>query len=157
MDLKFTFGGAAPDQHDHGAAPSGISLPITAKPVSLGPASSVLEISVRRAETALIAEAISGDGVTYARAEVALAAGTAPSGEPTPDTLAKAVRSAVSRVVAGLDGPLAESVTGLVLDLGADAADVLAALGMDPAAPTVDAALQRRAGIAMGTPVRISG
>ncbi|MBL3700954.1 hypothetical protein [Leucobacter luti] len=167
MDLKFTFGGASPDHHDHGDAPSGVSLPLTAKPVSLGPTSSVLEITARRADSGIVAEAVSGDGVTYARAEVALPAGPGADGADAADTdsadagaqtaaAAKAVRSAISRVIAGLDGPLADGVTGLVLDLGADAAEVLTALGIDPAAPVVDAALQRRAGIAMGTPVRIA-
>lgn len=150
MDLKFSFGGASPDHHDHGGAPSGVSLPLSVKPVSLGPASSVLEIVLRRADPQLVAEAVSGDGVTYARAEVELAA------DPTPAVLAKATRSAISRAVAELDGPMSDSVTAIVLDLGSDSAGLLTELGIDPAAPVVDAALQRRAGIAMGTPVRIT-
>lgn len=150
MDLKFSFGGASPDHHDHGGAPSGVSLPLSVKPVSLGPASSVLEIVLRRADATLVAEAVSGDGVTYARAEVDLAADAAPA------ALAKASRSAISRAVAELDGPLSDSVTAIVLDLGPDSTGLLTELGIDPAAPVVDAALQRRAGIAMGTPVRIT-
>ncbi len=150
MDLKFTFGGASPDQHDHGGAPSGVSpLPLSAKPVSLGPTSTVLDVVLRRADGELIAEALSGDGVTYGRAPVT----DAPAAEDA--AFARALRSALSRVIAELDSPLSESVTALVLDLGDDNAAALAALGLDAAAPVVDAALQRRAGIAMGTPVRL--
>lgn len=157
MDLKFTFGGASPDHHDHGGAPSGVSLPLTAKPISLSPPSTVLEIVVRREATALIAEAISGDGVTYGRAEVPLAPTTDEAASaPDPAALAKGVRSAAARVVAELEGPMADSVTGLALELGDDTAEVLSALGLDTASPVVDAALQRRAGIAMGTPIRVS-
>lgn len=150
MDLKFTFGGASPDQHDHGGAPSGVSpLPLSAKPVSLGPTSTVLDVVLRRADGELVAEALSGDDVTYGRAPVADAdASDAP-------TFAKALRSAISRVVAELDSPLSDSVTALVFDLGADNDAALAALGLDASTPVVDAALQRRSGLAMGTPVRL--
>ncbi|GAA1616278.1 hypothetical protein [Leucobacter chromiireducens] len=150
MDLKFSFGGASPDHHDHGGAPSGVSLPLTAKPVSLGPASSSLDIVLRRTGATLVAEAVSGDGVTYARAEV----DTAP--EPAPEALAKAARSAISRAVAELEGPMSESVTAVVVDLGTDSVALITALGINLADPVVDAALQRRSGIAMGTPVRVA-
>ncbi len=156
MDLKFTFGGASPDQHDHGGAPSGISLPISARPVALGPQSSTLEISVRRHDSGLMGEAISGDGVTYSSAEVSLGTNTDDDAAAM-DALVRAVKSAISRAVAGLEGPLAESVTGLVIDLGDESASVLAAMGLDSTTPVVDAALQRRAGVSMGTPVRIAG
>lgn len=150
MDLKFTFGGASPDPghaaHDHGDAPSGIPLPFSTVP--LASTSSVLEVRVRRAGGALVAEAVSGDGVVYCDAEVA--AGDDPAG------LARATRSALSRTVAGLEGPLAESVSAVVLGLGADGPAVLGEFGIPTAEPAaVDAALQRRIGIAAGTPIRL--
>jgi len=151
MDLKFSFGGASPDHHDHGGAPSGIPLPFTTAPATR---SSVLEAAVRRAgdgpDATLVAEILSGDGVTYARAEVAS------PGDEDPATLARGVRSALSRAVAELDGPLAESVTAVVLDLGDAGAGILTELGIDAAAPAVDPAMQRRIGIAEGTPIRLS-
>ncbi|MBL3687593.1 hypothetical protein D3248_11600 [Leucobacter zeae] len=150
MDLKFSFGGASPDHHDHGGAPSGIPLPFSTAPATR---SSVLEVVVRRsgdAPGAVVAEAISGDGVTYARAEVA-----APETRD-PQALARSVRSALSRAVAELEGPLAESVTAIALDLDDSSADVLAALGIDPAAPAVDDALQRRIGVSAGTAIRLA-
>ena len=150
MDLKFTFGGASPDQHDHGGAPSGVSpLPLSAKPVSLGPTSTVLDVVLRRGDGELVAEALSGDGVSYGRAAVADAAASDSA------AFAKALRSALSRVIAELDSPLSDSVTALVLDLGADTDAAREALGIDAAASVVDAVLQRRCGIAMGTPVRL--
>lgn len=101
-------------------------------------------------DATLVAEVLSGDGVTYARAEVAM-----PGGED-PAALARSVRSALSRAVAELDGPLAESVTAVVIDLGEAGAGILAELGIDAAAPAVDSAMQRRIGIAEGTPIRLS-
>ena len=121
------------------------------KPVSLGPASSSLDIVLRRSDAKLVAEAISGDGVTYARAEVDT------DTDAAPETLAKAARSAVSRAVAELEGPMSDSVTAIVVDLGTDSVALITALGINLADPVVDAALQRRSGIAMGTPVRVAG
>ncbi|UOR00444.1 hypothetical protein MUN77_09705 [Leucobacter allii] len=152
MDLKFTFGGASPDHHDHGDAPSGIPLPFSTTPAIS--TSSVLELRVRRsAETpgALLGEVVTGDGVVYTSAEVT-ARGADPAG------LAAAARSAMSRAIAGLEGPLAESVESVALDLGGGEVEALAALGI--VAPVsdlfmVDAALQRRVGVSEGTPIRI--
>ncbi|WP_010157479.1 hypothetical protein, partial [Leucobacter chromiiresistens] len=71
MDLKFSFGGASPDHHhDDGGAPSGIPLPFTTK--TPGSTSSELEATVRREGAQLVGEVVTGDGVTYARAEVPL-------------------------------------------------------------------------------------
>lgn len=155
MDLKFTFnGGSAASEHSHdaaaGAAP-GIPLPFTAKPAA---SSSVLELHARLNGGAVVVEALSGDGVNYASAEVELAAGS-----DDPAALGKAVRSAFARAVAGLEGPLSEAVTALVLDLGGAEAETLRSLGIavdetaDPRA-VVDDALQRRVGVAAGTPIR---
>lgn len=155
MDLKFTFGGASPDQghaaHDHGDAPSGIPLPFSTTPITSS--SGVLDVRVRRAGAALVAEAVSGDGVVYCGAEV-------PAGDEDPAALARATRSALSRAVAGLEGPLSESVSAVVLDLGGAEDAVLRELGIafdaaqDPAA-VVDDTLQRRIGVAAGTPIRL--
>lgn len=157
MDLKFTFGGASPDQHDHGGAPSGVPLPFSAAPpVST---SSVLEVRVSRSGDGLRAAAVTGDGVVYCEAEAPL------RGEGSAE-LARAVRSAASRAVAALEGPLTEAVTALVVDLGGGEAAVLDELGVsraaeaDPsssgaAALRIGETLQRRIGIAAGTAVRI--
>ncbi|MGJ0202993.1 hypothetical protein [Leucobacter sp. gxy201] len=163
MDLKFTFGGASPDHHDHGGAPSAVPLPFT---TSSGGSSSVLEVRARledaardaseAAETAqssgtrIIAEALSGDGVAYSTAAVAL------TGAETAD-LARALRSALSRAVAGLEGPLVDSITALVVDLGGAELEALAELGVDTELPVlvVPAALQQRIGVAESTPIRL--
>ncbi|MFA5606180.1 MAG: hypothetical protein WDA07_03170 [Leucobacter sp.] len=165
MDLKFTFGGASPDHHDHGDAPSGIPLPFSTVPS--GSSSSVLEARVRLVPGALVAEAVTGDGVVYASGEAPLA-GSAPgplSATPAATQpvvgsgLGRAVRSALSRAVAGLEGPLAESVSAIVLDLGGAEVTALQELGVDvdlsgdPVA-SVDETLQRRIGVSAGTPVR---
>lgn len=164
MDLKFSFGGASPD-HGHGDAPSGIPLPFSVAPVST---SSVLEVQVRLTDAEVIAEAVSGDGVTYGRAEIA-AAGRDPL------ALARAVRSVTARVVAELDGPLSEAVTGLVLTLeghevaviealefpltpvatgsAASSADGASDRSTRPAVAVTSEPFQRRTGIASGTPV----
>ena len=144
MDLKFTFGGAAPD-HGHGDAPSGIPLPFSTTPAS---SSSELSLVARHSADTLVAEALSGDGVSYARAETG-----ATAADPT--ALARSVRSALARAVAELEGPLAESITEVVLDLGSASADIARELGLDPAVPVVDAALQRRIGVNAGTRVRL--
>lgn len=165
MDLKFSFGGASPD-HGHGDAPSGIPLPFSVAPAST---SSVLEVHVRLTDTQVIAEALSGDGVTYGRSEVDETA-------RDPRTLARASRSVIARVVAELDGPLAESVTGLVLRLDGDEIPVIEALdfpsapvtgstavgdagtpeGSAPAVAVTSEGFQRRTGIVSGTPVHIA-
>lgn len=152
MDLKFSFGGASPDHHhdDQGEAPSGIPLPFSVAPAST---SSVLEVRVRYTESAIIAEAVSGDGVTYGRAELA-----APARDPR--ALARAVQSAVARVVAELEGPLADSVTAVVLQFEGAESQIIEALGFavaqDPALAHTSEAFQRRTGIAAGTPVRVA-
>lgn len=150
MDLKFSFGGASPDQHDHGGAPSGIPLPFATKP--LASTSSVLELRARLEDTEIVGEALSGDGVAYTTSRVALRSNDDAS-------LAKAVRSAVSRAVAGLEAPMIDSISALVLDLSGKESVVLAELGITadvtakPVA-TVDAALQTRVGISSGTVIR---
>ncbi len=152
MDLKFSFGGASPDHHhDDGGAPSGIPLPFTT--VTPGSTSADLEAAVRRDGALVVGEVVTGDGVTYARAEVPL------HGEQQdPAVLGKAARSALARAVATLEGPLAESVRTVVFSLGADSRSAVQWLGIaDLAAPAVDEALQRRIGIAAGTPIRIDG
>ncbi|MEV8339675.1 hypothetical protein [Leucobacter sp. NPDC077196] len=152
MDLKFSFGGASPDHHhDDGGAPSGIPLPFTT--VAPGSTSGELVASVRCDGALVVGEVVTGDGVTYARAEV-------PLRDEHPDAVAlgKAVRSALARAVATLEGPLAESVRTVVLALGGDSRAVVQSLGIaDLDAPAVDEALQRRIGIAAGTPIRIDG
>ncbi|QIK64336.1 hypothetical protein G7068_14830 [Leucobacter viscericola] len=150
MDLKFSFGGASPD-HSHdgpGEAPSGIPLPFSVAPAST---SSVLEVQVRCTDSAVFAEALSGDGVTYGRAEVDEA-------DRDPRALARAAQSAVARVVAELEGPLAESVTAIVLQLNGAESRIIEELGFeaaqDPALALTSEAFQRRTGVALGTPVR---
>lgn len=156
MDLKFSFGGASPDHsHDgHGGAPSGIPLPFSTAPASLTlttSPSSVLEVQVRCTETEVIAEAVSGDGVTYGRAEVAEVA-------RDPHALSRAVQSAAARVVAELEVPLADAVTAVVLQLDGAEPQVIEGLGFesaqDPALALTSEAFQRRTGIAAGTTVR---
>lgn len=104
-----------------------------------------------RSGDGLRAEAVTGDGVVYCDAEAPV------RGEGSAE-LARAVRSAASRAVAALEGPLAESVTALVVDLGGSEAEALAQLGVaaDPS-PVVGEDLQRRIGIPAATPVRIGG
>lgn len=150
MDLKFTFGGgAAPDHHDHGDAPSGVPLPFSTQP-GLS-TSSVLEVRVRRADAQLIGEVVTGDGVNYTTAEVTI------RGED-PASLATSTRSAISRAVADLEGPLAQSIETIAIDLGGGETAVLAELGIE--APVSDllltnAALQRRTGVSEGTAIRV--
>ncbi|MFF8816466.1 hypothetical protein ACF07D_00545 [Leucobacter sp. NPDC015123] len=176
MDLKFTFGGASPDQHDHGGAPSGIPLPFAGASSSPVSTSNELDVLVRLVTSpegsTAIAEVVTGDGVTYTRSEVELGRPRAVGG-PLPvdsaehidpadiEALTRAVRSAISRAVAGLEGPLASAITAIELDLPGGAA-VVAALGAAPApmndpktAGTITDALQARFGIAAGTPIRL--
>ena len=163
MDLKFSFGGASPDHHhgDDGGAPSGIPLPFTTvSSGALGSTSTVLDASVRRDGDLLVGEVVTGDGVTYARAEVALrsdaAAGVGSAAVPDVAALAKAARSALSRAVATLEGPLAESISAVVFALGDASRATAEALGVAVTdAPIVGDALQRRIGVAAHTPVRI--
>lgn len=155
MDLKFTFnGGSTTPDHSHdapGGAPGGIPLPFTTVPAG---SSSVLELHVRLGADSVIAEALSGDGVNYASGEVARRGDGADAAE-----LGRAARSALARAVAGLEGPLSEAVTAVVLDLGGAEAEALSSIGIavddsaDPRA-VVDEALQRRIGVAAGTPIR---
>lgn len=152
MDLKFTFNGGQQQQHSHDseAAAPGMSLPFSVAPTST---SSVLELRVRRTEGTVIAEALSGDGVNYSGAEVR------PKGDDAA-ALALAARSALARSVAGLEGPLAESVTAVVLDLGGASAGVLTELVAENHAvadpdSVITESLQRRIGIAAGTPIRL--
>ena len=153
MDLKFTFGGASPDHsHGHGDAPSGIPLPFSTTPSS---ASGELLVVARLSGETLVAEALSGDGVSYAHAEVDAAAPE--GGDPDPAALARAAKSAISRAVAELEGPLADAITALSLELDGAETAVAEQLGLDPAVPVVDAALQRRIGINAGTKVRLGG
>ena len=152
MDLKFSFGGASPDHHHdgEGEAPSGIPLPFSVSPAS---SSSVLEIHVRRTEVGVAAEAVSGDGVTYGRAEVALAV-------RDPHALNRAVQSAVARVIAELAGPLADSVSSMTLDLGGTEPQLAAEFGWeaapDAALAVTSEAFQHRTGLASGTPVHVA-
>lgn len=158
MDLKFSFQGASPDHshdgHDHGGAPSGIPLPFTTTAIgSSGGASSLLEVHARLGgtidEAVVIAEALSGDGVAYATAEVKITAAGSPA-------LARALRSALSRAVAGLEGPLVDAVSALVINLGGDELEALADLTVNEGADLVASAeLQRRIGVAAGTLIRI--
>ncbi|GAB2555450.1 hypothetical protein [Leucobacter ruminantium] len=154
MDLKFSFGGASPD-HGHeargrGDAPSGIPLPFSTVPPRS--TSGVLEVRVRRSADGVTASAVTGDGVVYCDAE-------APVRGEGSAALARAVRSAASRAVAALEGPLADSVTGLVLGLDGEESAVLDEFGIvadadAEQAAAVDEGLQRRIGVAAGTPIR---
>lgn len=164
MDLKFSFGGASPDHHDHGGAPSGIPLPFAGAasfPVST---SSELDVVVRidrsAAEPLVVAEVITGDGVTYSRGDVILPDGA----DHNFSALAKSVRSAVSRAVAALEGPLAQSITAIELQLASEGADsetvdagagVLEALSLSSNNPEVSEALQARIGVSAGTKIRV--
>ncbi|MFV0432760.1 MAG: hypothetical protein ACK5LO_02080 [Leucobacter sp.] len=167
-------GGHGHADHSHGAPAAGIPLPFSTKPSAPASSSGVLELHARRGDGVLIAEAISGDGVVYASSEVACAAsdGTADAADasadaasaasaPSAPVLAKALRSALSRAVAGLEGPLVEAVTAVTLSLGGQEAEVLAELGisadvaLDPPA-SVGEALQRRIGVTAGTPIRFA-
>ncbi|GAA1327704.1 hypothetical protein ACFSWE_11855 [Leucobacter albus] len=176
MDLKFTFGGASPDQHGHGDAPSGIPLPFAGAASGPVSTSNELDVFVRLVTSpegaTAIAEVVTGDGVTYTRSEVELArartvGGSLPvdSGEPIEandiEALTRAVRSAISRAVAALEGPLASAITSIEVDVPGAAA-VVAALGAGPGpvseprtAGVVTEALQARLGITAGTPLRV--
>ena len=163
MDLKFTFNGSSHDrgqnEHHHDDAHSGIPLPFAGASGS-GPAaaSNVLELRVSASGATVVCEGLSGDGVSYARAEKPVEDPAAPA------ALAPAVRSVLARAGASLPEPLIESVTGIVLALDGAEAAVLAELGLplleqaDPAAPisAVDEALQARTGVAAGTPIRLA-
>lgn len=174
MDLKFTFNGGdqndANPGHTHDGvevpSPTGIPLPFSTAPAST---SSVLDVHVRREGDDIVAEAISGDGVTYARAQVP--SGTALTSDATGairtssdvdggvTALASSVRSAISRAVAELEGPLSEAVTGIRIALGTAGSEIAAILFPERSAPdqTTDAAFQRRTGVNAGTPIIIEG
>ncbi|MHA3724969.1 hypothetical protein ACXR2T_13950 [Leucobacter sp. HY1910] len=144
MDLKFSFGGASPDHHDHGDAPSKFSFPLT--PASGAGSASDLEVVVTQAEAGVRGEVRTGAGVVYTSADVACADDAA---------LPRAARSAAARAVAALEGPLAEQVSAVVLELGSHSPAVLKALGVDAAAPAVTDELRSRIGVAAGVPIRI--
>lgn len=114
---------------------------------TVGPASSA----------ALVCEALSGDGVSYARIVRELS-GASHLTEPA--YLATGVRSALSRIGPELPEPLMGAATEVVLALGGGEAEVLTELGIevdvakDPHA-RVDETLQARTGISVGTPIRI--
>ena len=148
MDLKFSFGGASPDQHDHDGAPSGIPLPFAGAATSLTPASTVLEVRVTLAGEAVVAEALSGNGVSYARAARSTV-------DLSPASLAAAARSAIARAGAELGDRLVVTVSAVVLALGEHTGAVLQQLELDAADPAVSEALQARTGISAGTPIRL--
>ncbi|MBP1327452.1 hypothetical protein JOF28_002684 [Leucobacter exalbidus] len=144
MDLKFSFGGASPDHSDHGGAPSGRSLPLT--PATSTSASDLVVVATRDA-SGIRAEVRTGAGVVYTSADVACADDQA---------LPRAARSGIARAVAGLEGPLAEQVAAIELDLGDAAVAVVEFFGAEASAPVVTAALQSRIGVAAGTPIKIT-
>lgn len=177
MVLKFTFGGASPDQHDHGGAPSGIPLPFAGAASTPVSTSNELDVAVRivaspEGSTA-IAEVITGDGVTYTRSEVVLGRARNVGGPLVHDggeqidaadteALTRAVRSAISRAIAALEGPLATAITSVTLAVPGAAA-VVASLGADPAplsdpksAGSISELMQARLGIAQGVPIRLA-
>lgn len=160
MSLKFTFGGAASERHDHDDhddhdghdhGGSGIPLPFLGAS-SASSASGVLELRASIGGDEVVCEALSGDGVSYARASRLLT-------DDSTAGLAASVRSALARTGAELPEPLLGSVTGIVLDLGGAESAVLAEWGVeaiegaDPLA-AVDSTLQARIGITAGTPIR---
>ena len=163
MSLKFTFGGSPADQHshgdqhDHGAATPGIPLPFDVTPATSLSSSSVLELRVTRRDDLIVCEGVSGDGVTYGRAQKAVS-------DDLVSTTAAAVRSVLARAGAELPEPLISSVTAVIIDgVGGDSEDVavLRALDLevdivaDPPT-TVSEALQARTGLSAGTPIRLS-
>jgi len=114
----------------------------------------VLEVRARLQRSAtehtdhtVLAEALSGDGVVYTSAEVRADVEDGRS-------LARSVRSAVSRAVAAREGPMAEAVSALVFVLTGAEAEVLSHLGA-ACDSTVMADLQQSVGVAAGTPIRI--
>lgn len=157
MSLKFTFGGGASNQHDHGSESPGIPLPFNVTPATSLSSSSVLELHVTRVGDALVCEGVSGDGVTYGRSQKSLVDGEL-------STLAATLRSVLARTGAELPEPLITSVTAVVLkSIGGDTDDaaVLRALDLevDESADqpsTVSEALQARTGLNMGTPIRFA-
>lgn len=155
MDLKFSFGASNPLPLATDGAGSA-SLPISTAPASTSSALE-LRVSLTGATPALaVCEAISGDGVSYARAEKSVQ-------DPVSSTdIAAAVRSALARAGAELPEQLLGSVTGVRLDLDGREIEVLAKLGIPVASgvdslAAVDEALQARTGLAAGTPIRGGG
>lgn len=160
MDLKFSFGGASPDRHDHGAAPSGIPLPFAGAASTPVSTSHVLELRATLSNPdshapTVIANALSGDGVSYARAEKLVT-------ERTPAGIATATRSALARAAAELGDPLVQSVTAVVLQLGEHRTTAFHELGLASAARpgaaecegVMTEVLQARTGVTAGTIVR---
>lgn len=154
MDLKFTFGEAPRDSHDHGGTSQGIPLPFAgAAPPAISTSSTLdLRVTIEGDSPAVaVCEALSGDGVSYARAEKVVAS------PATAEELARAVRSVLARGGATLPEPLLTSITSVVLDLGGRETEALTALGIHAESGlTVDDALQARTGITAGTPIRIA-
>lgn len=158
MDLKFSFGASNPlplATEGAGSASAPLSASSTLElRVSLASASDTTTgMASGAAADAVVCEALSGDGVSYARAEKACrdlnAAG-----------LASAVRSALARAGAELPEPLIGSVTGVTLELGGSETAVLIELGLEVTAGAdplalVDETLQARTGIAAGTPIHV--
>lgn len=159
MDLKFSFGGASPDHHDHGGAPSGIPLPFAGASTTQVSTSNELDVVVRvdasGSEPLVVAEVITGDGVTYTRSEIACDPSAVDHTAPDVAALSRTARSAIARAVAALEGPLATAITSIELRLPASAV-VIAELGADstPAGAVVSEALQARMGVNAGVPIR---
>ncbi len=147
MSLKFTFGGASSDHHDHGGAPSGVpTLPLAPAPAAGGDLTFVLTLDGAQVS----GEARSGSGVAYATV-------SKPLPGPGAAAAASAIRSVLSRLEAELVEPLRTTAAAIDLVLAPGAgtgAAVLAELGVDPADPAVDEALQARTGLPAGTPIR---
>ena len=158
MDLKFSFADRQSAAHDHDA--DGAAMPPGSRPLpfSTAPSATSSELILRvtlgsDAEAPVLGEALSGDGVSYGRAEVRLR-GAADDTE----ALAATARSAAARVVAELGEPLSASITRLELALDGAEAAVAALLALDPGAgpgelARVSDAFQMRTGIAVNTPV----
>lgn len=152
MDLKFTFGASNASSHDHHDDHDD-DHDHSHTPPFVASNASVLELRVTRENDEIICNALSGDGVSYAKTSRTL------SGEDQP-ALATAIRSTLARCGAELVEPLIESVTAIVLSLGGEEAGAIAALGLSPRQPDehgqvaeVDDALQARTGITSGTPI----
>lgn len=160
MDLKFSFGGGSSDSHDHGGTSSGIPLPFAGASSSSVSHSNTLEIRLTLSDPeshtpTVVANALSGDGVSYAKAQKLVQ-------DLTAEGITAAARSALARVGAELGDPLVQSVTAVVIDLGAHRTAVFGELGLSNAAlagateceGVMTEGLQARTGISAGTIVR---
>lgn len=152
MDLKFSFGASNP-------------LPLASEGAGSasfgGPGAGVLELKISLQASEIVAEGLSGDGVSYARVQKPV------TGED-PAALAAALRSVLARCGAELPEPLLGSVTAVVVSLGGFEAEVLRELGLVVTETstssssviqlsTVDESLQARTGISAGTPITAAG